>query len=443
LALAEELLRTGRCLNFHLHARTVAQQQGVTPRQRIALLRAVIRHYEDSDDVVGAWSTAELLADQDPGVDDVLTIARIAISVGRYTEGERHARRAIAMAELDDNYRAEYRGRLLASQACEQLGRYAAADEVFHAHRGSMRQGQAPVWMPLPERHLALVSRAASLRLRGDYVGARRLLTDLMPELTPGSQGAWPAAMVELVRAQILTSEVRKARATGAQVVAVFEDLRRREHPLYLQAVGLQAEAEMMVALTEMKSRDAEWRLSEERIEAVHGEHVRKLGEDNPVTLGFAVAAGWAALGRGRAKTARRMFLDAEERIERELGTGHPLALRTRHGIGLAYCQLSEYERARVILTDVLEQHVAALGRLHPDSLTIRLALGVTCLATGRRDEGVQLVEEAERELHEQFGWSTELAFRAKVTRLLSYLPGVSWTLFVALARRFDSRQRD
>jgi tetratricopeptide (TPR) repeat protein len=440
---ADRLIRSDRYLNSHLHAREVAQRQGLAASQRVALLRSVTRHYESTDDLVGAWSAAELLARRDPGVDDLLTIARIAISVGRYDDAERYARQGVAKAESDDNYRAEYRARILVAQACEQLGRYAAADEVFHAHRGAMRHGLAPPWMPVPERHSTLVSRAASRRLRGDYTGARKLLTELMPELSSGPDGAWPAAMVELTRALLLTSEIRKARVTGARVVALFDELGRREHPLYLQAVGLQAEAEMQVALTEMKSREADWQSAAEKIEAVHSEHVRKLGEDNPVTLGFAVAAGWATLGRGRAKTARKLFVDAEERIVRALGPRHPLVLRVRHGVGLAHCQLSEYERARVVLADVLDQHVAALGRLHPDSLTLRLALGMTCLATGRRAEGIELVEEAERELDGQFGWSTELAFRAKVTRLLSHLPGMWWTAFIALAGRFDSRDRD
>jgi len=138
------------------------------------------------------------------------------------------------------------------------------------------------------------------------------------------------------------------------------------------------------------------------------------------------------------------MLARAEAAIIRVLGEEHPVRYRARHGIALAHAQLSDYERSAAVLRDLLDRQIATLGRHHPDSLLTRLDLGVALLMSRRHAEARPLIDEAERELHRQFGWSTELAFRAKVTRFLGHvLPAPAWELYKLYDRKVSKPKTD
>ncbi|RKT54075.1 tetratricopeptide repeat protein [Saccharothrix australiensis] len=427
------------------HARQVARSAAVRREVRVELLRAVTLASEREGDLRGAHeAAAELVRLKEvlgvPGVDDVLLAARTALAAGEYGTALERARAGVRSAGEDGNFPAQYRARLLAAQAAEHLGDYAAADEVFHHRREVRVHGDAPAWMPEEERRLVVVARVAGLRLRGEYAAALDAVTRLLPELpqeprSAAVRGAWSAAMVELVRLRLLRGEVARARRAAAELADAFRSVGMVEHPLHLEAVALRAEAELRVALTDLRARDKEWERSVRRIGALRADYEQRYGPDSPLTLNLLVMEGRARVGHGRPRRALELLTDVGPRIARVLGEQHPLGYRVRHATAQCHAQLGDDARHRAILEDLLPRQVAALGRRHPDSLVTRLDLGLARVAAGDRARGRPLVDEAARELR-ALGW-TEPALRAWVTAVYSHLPTPVWDFLTWVAHRF------
>jgi hypothetical protein len=242
--------------------------------------------------------------------------------------------------------------------------------------------------------------------------------------------------MLELARLRLLHGEVRKSRQTAEEVIAAFTEARLERHYLCREAVGVQAEAELVVALTEMRSRENAWAQATDRIAGLLAESDQWYGPDNPLTLTLAIVHGRALLGRSLPDPAITTLTAAEQRVAATLGADHPLCHRAQWSIGQARMQRGEYDRAREILADLLPRQVGTLGRDHPESLLTRASLGITLLIAGDRKRADQLLSEARRGLSGELGWWNESTLTALFGQMLVVLPRPLLTLGLAIARK-------
>jgi hypothetical protein len=188
--------------------------------------------------------------------------------------------------------------------------------------------------------------------------------------------------------------------------------------------------------------REEEWDRAAKKISALHADHVRRLGPDNPLTLQFAVAECLAMVNRGQPEVVHALAGDVLPRIERVLGRNHTLYQRAEYGRALAHLQARETAQARDLLADLLPRRVATIGRDHLDTLVTRLELGFATILEGDEVTGRRHVFEAARNLHRQYGWFHEPAFRAKVTLLYGMLPRRVLVVLLWFAQLSD-RKRD
>lgn len=413
------------------HARALADREAVPLRTRARLLRQVASECARRGDLLAAEEAATALLALRSEVDDLLTAARTALDAGQYASALDRAVKALAAAECDDNHRDAYRARFLVAQAHEHLGRYSDADAIFP-------DGTAPGWLPEDERHRVELARVTSRRLRGRVPEALDLVSVLVPVLPRND--VWAAAMVEQARLELSCTAVLKARKTTAEVLGTLLDRGAREHPLYLQALGLSAEAELQVALTERGLREQEWERAAQQIHALRQDHEQRLGEEHPLALRFAVLECRSLVHRGQPRAVLDLAAVVKPRVERVFGRHHELHHRVRHSEAQALMQQENHRSAAVVLEELLPVQVAMLGRHHLDSLTTRLDLGLAYLLTGRAAKGRPLVREAAVELRRQFGWTHEVGFRAWVTRLYGQLPGWVLRLLLVIVRVTDRR---
>ncbi|MCC8245496.1 tetratricopeptide repeat protein [Saccharothrix luteola] len=422
----------------HRHARVLADHSAVSTRQRAVLLRAVAEFHSSHGDVVLAEeaATALVTVGAEARVDDLLLAGRTALGAGLYGVAGDRAASALELAKHDDNFRAAYRARFLLSRVHEQAGHYDDADEVFPP-------GRVPSWLPEHEAHLVRLGEVTRLRLRGAIREAKNEVVELLP-LLPHDRlptGPWPAAMIERTRLELALSEIVEARRTSGRLLAALAEVGATEHPAYLEATALDAEAQLQVALTEGGMREEEWDQAAKKVSALHADHVRRLGPDNPLTLQFAVAECLAMVNRGQPDVVRALTDDVLPRIDRVLGRDHTLYQRAEYGRAQALLQLGKTGEARDLLADLLPRRVATIGRDHLDTLVTRLDLGFAMILEGDEVTGRPHVFEAARNLHRQYGWFHEPAFRAKVTTLYGLLPRRVLVVLLAFVRLLDRKR--
>lgn len=428
VTLAEVLLSVK---DAQVHARALADREAVPVHVRARLLRRVASFHAEQGDLLLAEDAAAAMLRLSSGVSDLLLATRTALAVGDYASALERGHRAIDRAEADDNYRDAFRARFLVAQVHDQQGRYAEADEAFPRR-------EIPGWLPADERREVELARVTGLRLRGEIAAAYDLVTALTSTLP--RDDVWAAAMIERTRLELAKTSIMRARETSAEVVGALLDRGSRDHPLCVQAIGLRAEAELQVALTESGLREPEWERAAEQISALHAEHERKLGQENPLTLQFAVLKCRALVHRGQPVSTLECVDEVKPRVERVFGSHHSLHHRVCYSEAQAFMQQRRYQEGRRVLETLLPQQVATLGRHHLDSLTTRLDLGLAYLLTNSNAEGRRLLLEAARELHRQYGWSHEVGFRAKITALYGVLPGPAFRILVKLVNSADRK---
>jgi tetratricopeptide (TPR) repeat protein len=405
-----ELLADGEIDHLQRHAAALAGHACVPAAQRAGLLRAGLDWFREQGDIVAARAGAKrILKDGAASVEDRVAAARALIDAGDYAEAVAVCR---PLAESTATH-GVVRAQLLLAQALDNLGRYDEADQWWPS--------AAPEWMTGPERVDALVAIAISHRLRGRFRPAEDLLTG---EPLDGR------ARVELARLLVITGRIKQARQLAAEVVAEYHAPELQTHPLRLAAIGVQAEAELTLDLTEFKLHDANWDRVENELRASRDELIRLLGKESPLAVAAAVRCARASVPRGRPKQALRELAELEPVVVKVFTDRHPLCHWLRYSTAQAQAQLKHYDRAAAILQDLLRVQLETIGGHHPDTMMTQLDLGIALAMTGRKDEAAELVDVAERRIGEALSWRADLRARAAVTRRLFVLPQAAWSLF-------------
>ena len=429
------------------HARALTGRRDIAESVRLRLLRLLATGYEKQGDLAATAAVLDdIVSTGHHHLDDLLAAARVTIATGGYPAAVTHARQALAMCTARGDERNEYRARLLAAQALDCLGQYAAADAVWDGSAAQPGE-QPPGWLPPNEQLLALTVQAVGLRLRGQPRPAAELLNRAIVNPAYSTDDvavldALLAARTELARLQFLTGQSRRARQTAGDVVAAYRARDMDSHPRCLEALGIQADATLTPDLTEFWPDTSRWVESERELARIHAEYVDALGPTNPVTLTAEVRHAFALIHLGRARDALPALSNVEQKVARWLGAEHPLRYRALFGLGQAQIQLRAYERSRDILEALLPKQMAMLGAHHPETLETQLELGVALYLTDAAERGRELAGDAGRHLGNAIGRKNDLVTKARAAEALFLLPPSVARLALRLGRLFDKGRK-
>ncbi|MEU4247743.1 TIR domain-containing protein [Amycolatopsis sp. NPDC026612] len=407
--------------HLHQHAAALAQHVCVPAAQRARLRRIGLDWFRREGDIVAARSAAEeiLAADATPATD------RIAAAAVLLESGEfEHAAAVCGPLTRAPDPLDAFRARLTTARALDQSGRYPEADPVWPDH--------IPDALPAVEQAEARVFMAVGRRMRGRFREALELLGTGDPD---------SRARLELARLRIITGDVKQARTIAEAIIHEHDSPDHERHPLRLEAIGVHAEAEMTLELTELKVHDEGWDSLEVHLRSARDSLAGLLGPESPLTLAAGVRCARASVTRGRPKRALREFAALDPPVRDVFGDHHPLHHWLCYSTAQAHAQLKQYEEVAGILRPLLGRQRTSIGPNHPDTMATQLDLGISLALTGRKEEAVPLVVEAERRIGECLGWRSELRNRAGVTRALMNLPVFVWQLFPHLDALFGKKK--
>jgi tetratricopeptide (TPR) repeat protein len=395
---------------LHRHAAALAAHDCVPAEQRARLLRIGLDWFRGQGDVVAAREAAKRILAADAGPADRVAAAEALLDAGDFADAVEVCRPLV-----DDAFRA----RLTCARALDQLGRYAEADPIW------------PESVPDGEEPEARVFLAVAKRMRGRFREALAFLDIDDPD---------PRARLELARLRIIFGELKLARKTAEAIIREHDAADHERHPLRLEAIGVHAEAEMSLELTEIKVRDENWDALEAHLRSARDELTGLLGPESPLALAAGVRCARTSVTRGRPKRALREFAELEPSVGKVFGTHHPLHHWLSYSTAQAHAQLKQYDQVAGILRPLLDRQRNSIGPHHPDTMRTQLDLGIALMLTGDKAAAVPLVTEAERRIGDALGWRAELRNRAWVTGLLMKLPVLVWQLFPHLDNLFGKK---
>ncbi|WP_329054466.1 TIR domain-containing protein [Amycolatopsis sp. NBC_01488] len=396
----------------HQHAAALAAHDCVPAGQRTRLLRIGLDWFRGQGDVVAARAAAKRILTVDAGPADRVAAAAALVDAGDFETAVEVCR---PLLDSGDAFRA----RLTCARALDQLGRFAEAD---------------PIWPEPPpdgENADARVFMAVAKRMRGRF----REALDLLDAADPN-----PWARIELARLKLVFGDVKEARTITEAILREHDTPDHERHPVRLEAIGVHAEAEMSLELTEFKARDQNFDTLEAHLRSVRDELTGLLGPESPLTLVAGVRCARTSVTRGRPKRALREFAELAPLVDRVFGDRHPLHHWMSYSAAQAHAQLKQYATGAGILRSLLERQRESIGPHHPDTMMTQLDLGISLMLTGDKTAAVPLVAEAERRIGQSLGWRSELRNRAGVTRLLMNLPVLVWQLFPHLDTLFGKK---
>jgi tetratricopeptide (TPR) repeat protein len=402
----------GEAGRLHQHAAALAEHDCVPADQRVQLLRIGLDWFRGQGDVVAAREAAKRILTADAGPADRVAAAAALVDAGDFA-------RAVEVCRPLVDSGAAFDARLTCARALDQLGRYAEADPIW------------PDSAPEDEKTEARVFMAVAKRMRGRFREALALVDADDPD---------PRARLELARLRIIFGELKLARKTAEAIIREHDEPDQERHPLRLEAIGVQAEAEMSLELTELEVRDENWDALEAHLRSVRDELTGLLGPESPLTLAAGVRCARTSVTRGRPKRALREFAELEPLVGRVFRDHHPLHHWLSYSIAQAHAQLKQYDQVAGILRPLLDRQRGSIGPNHPDTMRTQLDLGIALMLTGDKATAVPLVAEAERRIGEALGWRAELRNRAWVTGLLMNLPVLVWQLFPHLDNLFGKK---
>ncbi|CAM3802955.1 TIR domain-containing protein [Kibdelosporangium persicum] len=394
------------------HALRVAKNAAVPSADRLALIRGVVMAHEARGDIAAARDAGHLVirvAAGDWQISDVATAARLAVVVGDALDALGHTDKLIDRAQCRRDVRTEFKARQTAATAYDMLGDYVHADALFHQHDLLREHGAVPVWLSEVERQQAELARLKALILRGDYEAARRIADGVLPALRlahphGAHKGPWPFATVELARLQLLSGELAHACGTARKVLDVFGAAGLVRHRLAREAVVILTEAELTMALTEMRVRPEQWSHATKRLQEALDESTEWYGPDDPLTLELMVLRGRTLSRDEEHRKAVAVLADAHRRASAALGEDHPLSLRARQWTGLVTMGSQRWEAAADLFERLLPRQDAVLGRCHPESQFTRFHLGACLLRRNDLKKARLLLDEAVPVLHAHQG---------------------------------------
>lgn len=414
----ERLLAAPVTLEVFRHALEVARHPAVPAEQRLALIRAVARGYEERGDTAAAGDTWRSIADEGHP-EDVLAAARLAVETGEAHAVIRQTARLIQDARQARDVRTEHRARFVAATAHDLLGAYARADKVFHAHPLVAAQGTEPVWLGEDERRKVALARVRALRLRGEYRQARGLLDTLLPEIRRAQpygsrRGDWPVAILEHARLLLLAGEITRSRAAAGRLIELFARAGWARHRLARAAVAVLTEGEH----------------STEPVRRAVAESAAWYGEEDPLTLELRILHAQTLSSDGQGSEAIAVLADAEARAAGALGAGHPLTLKARQWTAVVRMRSGDWDTATRLFGELVPCQEAVLGVGHPESRLARLELGVCLARSNQARRARPLLKEAVKALHDSYGPWQHWVSTARAAAALADLPGPFSRLF-------------
>lgn len=395
--------------HVHQHAAALAEHDCVPPGDRSRLLRAGLDWFRQQGDVVAARAAANRIL----ALDGTFAADRIAAAAVLVEAGDFDRAVEVCRSQVDAGGHDGFRARLTAARALDQLGWYAEADALW--------PDRVPDDLPKGESDEVRVFLAVARRMRGRFREALELLDPTDHD---------PRARLELARLRIITGDIKQARVMAEAIIREHDTPDHERHPLRLEAIGVHAEAEMTLELTELKVRDEDWDALESHLRSARDSLAGLLGAESPLTLASGVRCARTSVIRGRPKRALREFADLDPAVRKVFGEHHPLYHWSRYSTGQAHAQLKQYDEVVGILRPLLKDQRESIGPHHPDTMMTQLDLGIALVLTGHKDEAVPLVVEAERRISESLGLRSDLRTRAWVTRQLMNLPQFLWQVF-------------
>ncbi|GAB3726522.1 hypothetical protein GCM10027598_45480 [Amycolatopsis oliviviridis] len=394
------------------HARSLAERTSAA--YRIRLLRPIAAAHEKHEDPLAAGEIhAMILATEGATGADFATAARVEIACGLHPEAVGHARRALVLADTEDERQT---ARLITAQAFDSQGDYAAGDRAF--------------WHEFPggDRLPAVVARARAMRLRGRPRETLASLDAILPELratTPGPlrDDLLPSALLEYTRALLLDGHPRRAGRVAAEVVTIFHTTGRERHFRCTEAELLHAEATVALELRSLRPGHSDRERFAAELRELESTYGKRYGAESALTLTVAATADRALLALAQPERALRALSETERTVVRVLGGDNPLRYRIRHGMALAHGQSRAFRRQAALLEDVVRPQLRLLGATHPDTLESRLDLGLALAFSERDQHALELVDATADDIIAAHGIATELSAKAIAAKRAIRLP--------------------
>ncbi len=276
-----------------------------------------------------------------------------------------------------------------------------------------------PAHLTNQERVNEIVSMLVSYRKKGMFQEARQIFDSVSLD--------GPEIQLERARLHLTVGEVGQALQIAERLAGVSVGISRRQR---LEAIGIRAEAYLSqdVAVFNPISggdEDAVQSLLWERDQLK-----QRLGDRDISVLVADLRCAHVWVTRGRPAQCLRDLRGVAAAVEEIVGVSSRLYYWVRHSEAQAHAQLKEYDQVVRILEPLLQMQLEGDGPYAPNTVTTLIDLGIALALIGRKDEGKELVVEAERRVAEKFNWRAELRTRAAVARSLMNLPQGLWRLF-------------
>jgi serine/threonine protein kinase/DNA-binding SARP family transcriptional activator len=329
-------------------------------------------------------------------------LARDAIGVtwlhlGRYQEGERQLRRAIALREQvlgpddpDTLKTGNDLGILLA-----QAGRTGEAIPLLEQVRDKQIEKLGP---DHPHTLNTLNSLATAYQAAGKISEAIRLYTELHDKKVEKLGPDDPSTLTTLNNLAAAYQAARKM----PEAIRLYEQVRDKS----IEKLGPD-HPDTLVTLNNLGSALQVARRFSEAIsllEQVRDKQVEKLGADHPDTLSTLNNLALAYQGNGQLTEAIRVFEEVRDKQMERLGADHPATLVTLHNLARARRTAGDLTEANRLFEQVSDKSVEKLGADHPNTLSAMYELASGLRAAGKLAEAIRLFEQVRDKQVEKLG---------------------------------------
>ncbi|MHC9085398.1 serine/threonine-protein kinase [Luteimonas sp. RIT-PG2_3] len=138
-----------------------------------------------------------------------------------------------------------------------------------------------------------------------------------------------------------------------------------------------------------------DWPRARERLEALHADSVRHLGEANVLTSRIAMAHARLIAKMGEPGTARQMVEALAQSQIAELGKEDPATLDTLSTLAMLRAMSRDHDASVSLQQELVAIQTRRLGAEHPATLAQRINLGNMLTDAGRNDEALPVLESA------------------------------------------------
>ncbi len=161
---------------------------------------------------------------------------------------------------------------------------------------------------------------------------------------------------------------------------------------------------EAMVMLGRAQMDAGHFNLSKETYLAAFRRSSDAYGEENELTLKITGWQAYLLLYSGEYESAAELFQQNIAAGKEVFGSENPYVLRWTRGIAKCYRKLERHDDAFDILNSLHQRMTNKLGASHPSSIMSITELGLTHIAAGNADKGLELTEEGFKLSLSRFG---------------------------------------